>query len=139
MKRGTVYYRDIPAGTLEKDASGYVFRYDAAYLRDATLPDISSTLPKSACEYRSTYLFPFFAGLLAEGAQKERQCRELHIDERDLFTRLLETSAYGAIGAIYVTRECDLSPLRRVATISSNLSQVTRPHDSSTTFPPTRR
>ena len=103
MKRGTVYYRDIPAGTLEKDASGYVFRYDAAYLRDATLPDISSTLPKSACEYRSTYLFPFFAGLLAEGAQKERQCRELHIDERDLFTRLLETSAYGAIGAVYVT------------------------------------
>ena len=43
------------------------------------------------------------AGLLAEGAQKERQCRELRIDERDLFTRLLETSAYGAIGAVYVT------------------------------------
>ena len=47
MKRGTVYYRDIPAGTLEKDASGYVFHYDAAYLRDATLPDISATLPLS--------------------------------------------------------------------------------------------
>ena len=40
--------------------------------------------------------------LLAEGAQKERQCRELHIDENDHFTRLLETSAYGAIGAVYV-------------------------------------
>lgn len=103
MRRGTVYYRDIPAGTLEKDASGYVFRYDAAYLRNATLPDISATLPKSSAEYRSPHLFPFFAGLLAEGAQKERQCRELRIDARDLFTRLLETSAYGAIGAVYVT------------------------------------
>lgn len=102
MKRGIVYYRDIRAGTLEKGDSEYVFRYDADYLRDTRLPDISATLPKSSAEYRSPYLFPFFAGLLAEGAQKERQCRELHIDEHDLFTRLLETSAYGAIGAVYV-------------------------------------
>ncbi len=29
--RGTVYYRDIPAGTLERSAAGYVFRYDDAY------------------------------------------------------------------------------------------------------------
>ena len=28
MKSGTVYYRDIPAGTLVKDADGYLFRYD---------------------------------------------------------------------------------------------------------------
>jgi len=103
MKRGRVYYRDIPAGTLDKDASGYTFTYDAAYLRDAALPDISATLPKSQPCHHAEKLFPFFAGLLAEGAQKERQCRELHIDERDLFTRLLETSAYGAIGAVYVT------------------------------------
>ncbi len=104
MRRGTVYYRDIPAGMLEKADDGtYVFRYAADYLRDSSLPDISATLPKRSEDYRSSHLFPFFAGLLAEGAQKERQCRELHIDEHDLFTRLLETSAYGAIGAVYVT------------------------------------
>ena len=103
MNQGTVYYRDIVAGTLTRDADGYTFRYAPAYLADSRLPDISATLPKSCSEYRSKVLFPFFYGLLAEGRQKERQCRELHIDERDHFTRLLETSAYGAIGAVYVT------------------------------------
>ena len=103
MTSGTVYYRDIRAGELVKDDDGYLFRYDALYFSDATMPGISATFPKTQREYRSKTLFPFFFGLLAEGAQKERQCRELHIDENDHFTRLLETSAYGAIGAVYVT------------------------------------
>jgi len=102
MRIGTVYYRDIPAGTLIKDAEGYTFRYRHEYLLDPSMPDISATLPKTQQEYCSQFLFPFFFGLLAEGSQKERQCRELHIDENDHFTRLLETSAYGAIGAVYV-------------------------------------
>lgn len=101
-KSGTVYYRDIPAGAISKDANGYVFRYAPEYFSNPAMPDISATLPKTRMEYRSRHLFPFFFGLLAEGAQKERQCRELHIDEDDHFTRLLETSAYGAIGAVYV-------------------------------------
>ena len=103
VNKGIVYYRDIPAGTLTRDIGGFTFRYDAAYLADARLPDISATLPKRREEYHSDFLFPFFYGLLAEGRQKERQCRELRIDEKDHFTRLLETSAYGAIGAVYVT------------------------------------
>jgi serine/threonine-protein kinase HipA len=102
MNKGTVYYRDVPAGTLVRDAEGFIFRYDASYLDNSSLPDISATLPKRQEEYRSKVLFPFFYGLLAEGKQKERQCRELRIDENDHFTRLLETSAYGAIGAVYV-------------------------------------
>ena len=102
MKRGTVYYRDIPAGELVKDDDGYLFRYDPTYFVDPSMPDVSATLPKTQREYRSKVLFPFIFGLLAEGAQKDRQCRELRIDENDHFTRLLETSAYGAIGAVYV-------------------------------------
>ena len=102
MKSGTVYYRDIPAGTLTRDAQGYTFSYNPSYLANSSLPDISATLPKREEEYQSKVLFPFFYGLLAEGRQKERQCRELRIDEKDHFTRLLETSAYGAIGAVYV-------------------------------------
>ena len=31
MKRGIVYYRDIPAGELVKDDDGYLFRYDPTY------------------------------------------------------------------------------------------------------------
>lgn len=103
MKKGTVYYRDIKAGEIVQDEDGFVFRYDPLYFADSSMPDISATLPKTQREYHSKTLFPFFFGLLAEGAQKERQCRELHIDENDHFTRLLETSAYGAIGAVYVT------------------------------------
>lgn len=41
MNRGTVYYRDIPAGTLERSTAGYVFRYDDAYRANPSLPDIS--------------------------------------------------------------------------------------------------
>ena len=103
MKVGKVYCGDAFAGTLTEDSDGFVFRYDDAYFTNAKMPDISATLPKTRVEYRSKVLFPFFYGLLAEGPQKERQCRELKIDERDHFTRLLETSAYGAIGAVYVT------------------------------------
>lgn len=102
MKQGTVFYRDITAGVISKDADGYVFRYDPMYFADSSMPAVSATLPKTQREYRSRHLFPFFFGLLAEGSQKERQCRELQIDENDHFTRLLETSAYGAIGAVYV-------------------------------------
>ena len=103
MKVGKVYCCGIFAGTLTQDAEGFAFRYDDAYFRNPSLPSVSATLPKKQVEYRSKVLFPFFYGLLAEGVQKERQCRELKIDERDHFTRLLETSAYGAIGAVYVT------------------------------------
>ena len=102
MKSGTVYYRDTTAGTLTRTAKGYTFRYDSSYLANSSLPDISATLPKREEEYQSKVLFPFFYGLLAEGRQKERQCRELRIDEKDHFSRLLETSACGAIGAVYV-------------------------------------
>lgn len=103
MKKGTVYYRDQVAGTLEKTDDGeFIFRYDPVYYANPMCRAVSATLPKTQSEYRSPYLFPFFFGLLAEGYQKERQCRELRIDENDDFTRLLETSAYGAIGAVYV-------------------------------------
>ena len=103
MKVGKVYCGEAYAGTLTQDSEGFTFRYDEAYFSNSSLPDVSATLPKTQVEYRSKVLFPFFFGLLAEGVQKERQCRELKIDEHDHFTRLLETSAYGAIGAVYVT------------------------------------
>ena len=52
--------------------------------------------------HRSKVLFPFFYGLLAEGAQERMQCRTMRIDENDHFTRLAETCREGAIGAVYV-------------------------------------
>lgn len=102
MKKGIVYCCDRLAGELVEDGGGFVFRYAPEYLAQPSWPAISATLPKRAGAYRSEHLFPFFHGLLAEGAQKERQCRELRIDEDDAFSRLLATSAYGAVGGVHV-------------------------------------
>lgn len=46
-------------------------------------------------------LFPFFAGLLSEGTQKDVQCRILKIDPDDEYTRLLKTASK-TIGAVTV-------------------------------------
>ena len=108
MKRGIVYCCDRRAGELVEDGEAFVFRYAPEYLAQPSFPAVSATLPKRAEEYRAEHLFPFFHGLLAEGAQKERQCRELRIDENDTFSRLLATSAYGAVGGVHVVAEEDV-------------------------------
>ena len=42
MNQGTVYYRDIKAGTLTCDVDGYTFRYDPICLADFRFPDIKA-------------------------------------------------------------------------------------------------
>lgn len=103
MAKGGVYLNGRLAGVLERtEQEGFLFRYDAAYLADAQAPPISLTLPKTAAEHRNDELFPFFQGLLAEGVNKEIQCRLLRIDENDDFTRLLRTAGDDTIGAVTV-------------------------------------
>lgn len=103
MRSVVVYMRDKEAGLLSKFRDGtYEFRYTSRYRNDAALPSIAFQLPKSRAVHRSKVLFPFFFGLLAEGAQKRLQCRSLRIDEDDHFTRLAETCREGVIGAVYV-------------------------------------
>lgn len=105
MRKGIVYYRDRAAGRLIETEEGYEFSYRPDYLSDSSVPSVSLTLPKSAEVYRSPHLFAFFAGLLAEGVQKDIQCRYLKIDEDDDFGRLLATSRYDCIGAVHVEEE----------------------------------
>jgi serine/threonine-protein kinase HipA len=102
MRQANVYYLDSPAGILGQGADGYVFEYLPDYLGNPALPAISLTLPKQEAAFRSTVLFPFFFGLLAEGENKALQCRLLRIDENDHFTRLLRTCATDTIGGITV-------------------------------------
>lgn len=103
MAGAFVYNNGMLAGVLEKKgADDYLFTYDKDYLADAARPSISLTLPRSEAAHHSTVLFPFFAGLLAEGINKEIQCRLLKIDEEDDFTRLLKTAGSDTIGAITV-------------------------------------
>ena len=98
---GEVLYNGTVAGTLRQTSTGFVFRYYPAYLISPH-PPISLTLPKQEAAFMAPVLFAFFAGLLAEGTAKDLQCRTLHLDERDYFTRLLLTAHSETIGAVTV-------------------------------------
>ena len=106
MQRGTVFINNEKAGYIEYTAAGkYIFTYDDIYYTDEATQSISLTLPKTHKQYESRVLFPFFYGLLAEGVNKDIQCRLLKIDEEDDFTRLLKTAGTDTIGAITVKGE----------------------------------
>lgn len=101
--RGAVYNNGELAGYLERSPEGrFLFSYEASYFQDVTKPAISLTLPKTQQVYASDFLFAFFQGLLAEGVNKDIQCRTLKIDEKDDFTRLLHTAGEDTIGAITI-------------------------------------
>lgn len=103
MAKAGVYNNGVLAGYLEKlKPDEYHFTYTESYLSDPSLPAISLTLSKTKREHRSPVLFSFFTGLLAEGINKDIQCRLLRIDEEDDFTRLLKTAREDTIGAITV-------------------------------------
>ena len=101
------------AGTLSEDrlreTLEFVFRYTPAYLA-SNQPPISLTLPKQPQAFRSPMLFAFFFGLLAEGTAKEIQCRDLQIDEKDHFSRLLRTAHSETIGAVTVRPKAHTMP-----------------------------
>ncbi len=103
MSKAEVYNNEVIAGYLErKAADDYRFIYEDSYLADASMPSISLSLPKTKKEHQSKILFPFFFGLLAEGINKDIQCRLLRIDEEDDFARLLKTTREDTIGAITI-------------------------------------
>lgn len=101
-KKAEVYYNNILSGYLIKSEGKFIFKYTKEYLMDDSLPSISLTLPKRDEPYVSAFLFPFFYGLLAEGENKDMQCRVLKIDENDSFTRLLKTASEDTIGGVTV-------------------------------------
>lgn len=103
MAKAGVYNNGELAGYLERRGpADYHFEYERDYWTNPLKPSISLTLPKTQQTYDSPTLFPFFSGLLAEGVNKEIQCRLLKIDENDDFTRLLRTAGEDTIGAITV-------------------------------------
>jgi serine/threonine-protein kinase HipA len=102
MQKAEVFYNNILSGCLTKSGGKYYFEYAEEYLKDDKYPSISLSLPKQKDIFISDTLFPFFYGLLAEGDNKEIQCRKLKIDENDHFTRLVKTANFDTIGAITV-------------------------------------
>src|SRR6185295_2934356 len=99
MAKASIFNNGELAGVIEKKASGlYLFTYDDTYFADPNKPAISLSFPKARKEYAAKELFPFFYGMLAEGINKDIQCRLLKIDEADDFTRLIKTAGQDTIG-----------------------------------------
>ena len=100
MRQAMVFRNKEIIGKLtEENRHNYIFRYDDNWFKDAQKPPVSLTMPKNKQEYQSDYLFPFFVNMLSEGANKELQCKHLHIDENDSFGLLLATAQWETIGA----------------------------------------
>ena len=102
MRQLEIYTNDVFAGLLtETDARKYSFVYDDDYMASA-MPSVSLTLPKTQKEFHSDYLFPYFANILPEGANKNFVCRHYHIDDADSMGLLMAFSGKDFIGAIGV-------------------------------------
>lgn len=103
MRQAAVYRnRELVGYLTEESRQHYSFRYDGNWLANGQKPAISLTLPKRQLPYESDHLFPFFANLLSEGANRHLQSTRLRIDENDSFGLLLATAQYDTIGAITI-------------------------------------
>jgi len=103
MRKCEVYRNSSLVGILtEEDDKTFKFEYDQVYFNNNTCPAVSLTMPKNKGTYKSTYLFPFFANMLAEGVNKQLQLRQFQINEKDQFGLLLATSSQNTIGAVHV-------------------------------------
>ncbi len=103
MAKAGVYNNGMLAGILEKkDSETYLFTYMDEYFYNPAMHAVSLGFPKTKKQYEAKELFPFFFGMLAEGINKDIQCRLLKIDENDDFTRLIKTAGEDTIGAITV-------------------------------------
>lgn len=100
MKQAIVYLRDIKAGLLTEDETGYMFLYDTEFLASEQAEAISLTLPLSEKPYRDKVLFPFFDGLIPEGWLLDIAEKNWKIDARDRMSLLLACckDCIGAVG-----------------------------------------
>jgi serine/threonine-protein kinase HipA len=101
MQEAKVYRNAEEIGLLQKDDAGlYLFQYSSSYVQNDDALSISVHFPLQEEVFTSKTLFSFFFNLLAEGAMKEMQCRELKIDTEDHFTRLIKTTEFNTIGSV---------------------------------------
>ena len=106
MRQLNVYVNDTKAGVLTEmyPGTGYSFKYDQAYL-SSDAPSISVSLSKRNPVYESSSLFPFFANMLPEGANRKVICRSLKVDENDYFGLLSSMSGKDFIGAVHIKND----------------------------------
>ena len=105
MRKATVYLNQEVVGELTESSDGFIFQYDDNYIAGPNARALSLTMPISQHEFRSSYLFPFFYGLLSEGYNRAVQCRLLKIDENDDFGLLLAIAHTDTVGAVRVIEQ----------------------------------
>ncbi len=103
MRQVSVYVNDRKAGVLTEmhPGTGYSFTYDPDYLT-SDAPPVSVSLSKRNASYESASLFPFFANMLPEGANRKVICRTFRIDEHDLFGILTAMAGKDFIGGVHI-------------------------------------
>lgn len=108
MRQLNVYVNDRKAGVLTEmhPGAGYSFSYDPDYL-ESDAPPISVTMSKRKDSYESSSLFPFFANMLPEGANRRVICRTHRIDEHDLFGILAAMAGSDFIGAVNIKQTAE--------------------------------
>ena len=108
MRQLNVYVNNEKAGLLTEDApgKGYTFVYDSDYI-NSDGPAVSVTLPKRTKPYKLECLFPFFANIIPEEANRRVICRALRIDEKDLFGILMAMADKDFIGAVELKKVTD--------------------------------
>ena len=102
MRRGKVYYKDIPAGMItETDDGEFVFRYEEQYVKEHPSDFITFTMPVRDVPYIDNRLFPFFEGLIPEGWLLDIASKSWKINRNDRMGLLL-ACCQNCIGAVSV-------------------------------------
>ena len=107
MKQAKIYIRNLFAGILTEDETGYSFRYDNGFLYAKKAEAISLTMPLQKDAYHSKVLFPFFDGLIPEGWLLDMAWRSWKIDLRDRMSLLLACckDCIGAVSVVPIENE----------------------------------
>lgn len=102
MRRGTVYYNNIPAGTLtETDDGEFIFQYTDGYISNYPAKYISFNFPVRKEPYRENRLFPLFEGLIPEGWLLDIASKSWKINKNDRMGLLLACCG-DCIGALSI-------------------------------------
>ena len=95
-----VYFHDKLVGRLDEDMNAALsFTYDADYVAQPYAKPLSHSLPVTAESFDHWQTRPFFAGLLPEGAARERVAKYFGVSERNDFS-LLEKIGGDCAGAV---------------------------------------
>lgn len=105
MRKARVFFKEEEAGILtQHDDRSFSFCYHDGWIADSRKQSISLTLPKTAKEFHSNHLFPFFYNILPEGSNKDVMCKLNRIDREDYFGLLITSAKNDSIGAVRIIK-----------------------------------